>query len=470
MSSSSKRGLTGTVRFRLTVCYALFFSVFALFLFVAESVLLRYRLGARMDDELLSEVREFEALYEEFGLEALADEFRREGESDGIEDVVMLFRSPHLTLLASSDLGAWKGIEVGVAGLADLGSGEARFRTLRSPDQTWAVRLIEACTEDGNILQLGRSLDADEDLFAAYRRVFLGVAGAMLLFGFASVWLLASRAMSGVEEVTLTAVRIGETDLMSRVPRGNRGREIEQMVVAFNEMLDRIDGLVNELKEVTGSMAHDLRSPLTRIRGVLESGLMGAGDDGKLRDAAGLAIEECDRMVGMVNTMLEIAEAHAGVAHLESVAVDLSAVCREAVELFAPVAEDRGVSLRLVPENGACPVVVSGDLARLQRAAANILDNALKYTPEGGSVDVRVWAEGELAHISVTDTGIGLSEEDRGRIFDRFFRADASRSTPGSGLGLPFAKAILQAQGGDVEVESELGKGSRFTIHLPLGA
>ena len=467
MSSSSKHGVTSTVRFRLTIWYALLFSAFALLLFLAESVLLRYRLGSRMDDELLSEVRGFEALYEEFGLEALSDEFRRQGESDGIEDVAILFRSPHLTVLASSDLSAWKGIEAGVAGLTELRPGEARLRTLRAPDQAWAARLIEACTDDGNILQLGRSLDADEDLLAAYRRVFLGVGAAMLLFGFVSVWLLASRAMSGVEEVALTAVRIGETDLASRVPQANRGREIEQMVAAFNEMLDRIDGLVAELKEVTGSMAHDLRSPLTRIRGVLESGLMG-NDDAKLRDAAGLAIEECDRMVGMANTMLDIAEAHAGVAQMASVPVDLSAISREAVELFTPVAEDKGVSLRLAPETGSAPVIVLGDLPRLQRVTSNILDNALKYTPEGGRVEVNVWADGELGYVSVSDTGIGLSEEDHVRVFDRFFRADASRSTPGNGLGLPFARAIPEAQGGDVDLESTLGKGSRFTIRLPL--
>ena len=416
-----------------------------------------------MADELLGDVREFEALYEEFGLEALADEFRREGEAAGEENVVLLFRSPSLTVLAGSDLRAWPSAALDDPTLDRLQPGEARLRTLRVPGLGRELRVAEARTDDGNYLQIGRSLERDEHLLGTFRRVFLVSTLLMLLFGVLLGWALTGKAMSGVRRVADTAVRIGQTDLASRVPDTYPGREIQELVTAFNDMLDRIHGLVRELTEVTENIAHDLRSPLTRIRGALETAL---AEPGELRDAAGLAIEECDRLVQLINTLLEIAEANAGLAEIPRQSVDIGSVMGEACELFSPMAEDAGVAITLGPLGEE--LFVRGDLARIQRALANLLDNAVKYTPAGGTVRLRGERAGDSVVVTVDDTGAGIPSGDVARVFERFYRSDASRTTPGNGLGLPLARAIARAHGGDVTVESRAGEGSRFRIALPF--
>ncbi len=457
-----------TIRFRLTLWYAGLLSVFALLLFLCEDGLLRSQLQSRVDDDLLSDVRQFEALYDEFGLEALADEFRREGEATGIENVLLIFRSPNLRVLASSDLASWQHPDLESATIDSLAPGEARFRTLRLPRAGGGLRIVEARAADGNVLQIGRSLSSDRDLIAGYRRVFGAVVVGMLIVGIALEWVLIGRAMSGVAKVTHTATRIGNADLSSRVVVAGRGSEIEELAGAFNAMLGRIDGLVRELREVTDNIAHDLRSPLTRIRGLAETALTRTDAPGEPDELAAAVIEECDRVVQLVNTMLEITETNAGVCVLARECVDLARVLQDVHELFLPVADDRGVTFELDLPDQALRTV--GDLSRLQRVMANVVDNALKYTASGGAVTLAVRAENADIVITVRDTGIGISEGDRARIFDRFFRGDASRSTPGSGLGLALADALVRAHDGHIAVSSTPGKGSRFTITLPAAS
>lgn len=177
-----------------------------------------------------------------------------------------------------------------------------------------------------------------------------------------------------------------------------------------------------------------------------------------------IPIEDCDLILGMINTMLDISEAEAGACVLKVEEVDISRVARDACELFEPMAEDKGVTVISRVIDRCC---VSGDLQRLQRMVANLLDNALKYTPSEGTITVSVNDDEENVVISVSDTGIGISEEDLSHIFERFYRCDQSRSQAGIGLGLSLALAIARSHGGNITVRSRPGKGSTFTVTLP---
>ncbi|MFZ0035015.1 MAG: HAMP domain-containing sensor histidine kinase, partial [Sedimentisphaerales bacterium] len=275
-------------------------------------------------------------------------------------------------------------------------------------------------------------------------------------------------AMSGVKRVTQTAVSIAnEGNLIHRVPVGNEGREIRNLALAFNNMLERIQSLVSELRDVTDNIAHDLRSPITRIRGIAETTLTSNENLDTYREMTATIIDECDMLVGMINTMLEIAETQAGAANFEVAPVDIIKIVKDAHELFQPVAEDKNITLELDVQNGVKTVLVAGDTTRLQRAIANLLDNAVKYTDSGGKVTVSVERTQTQVKISVSDTGLGIEEKDITRIFDRFYRADTSRSTAGNGLGLSLAHTIVQAHKGKIVVESTPGKGSTFTILIP---
>ncbi len=465
---SLKRGssLFATVTFRLTLMYALLFGALSLVVFVLVYLSLTSGLGRRTDVELMDTLQEFRSLYESQGAEALGAEFRREAQSRGIEDVFFRLVSSSGRVLASSDLSAWKGL--GPPGPRPETARPERpvFTTLKIPGLPHRVRVIRGATGDGSFIEIGASLSGNELLMERYRETFGYAFLVMLVSGALLGWLMARRAMAGVQRVTKTAVQIGGKDLGLRVPLGKEGREINDLVHGFNEMLERIEGLVGELKSVSDNVAHDLRSPLTRIRGMAETTLSGPQDIRNYREMAGAVIEESDRLVGLINTMLEIARAGSGIDSMAAARLDLSSIVREATDLYAPVVEDRGGSIGCkLPE---APVFVRGEIRRLQRAVANIIDNAIKHGGDGCAVTLTLTIDAGRANLSISDTGPGMGEADIPRIFDRFYRGEKSRSTPGSGLGLSLALAIVRAHGGEISVESSPGKGSSFIITLPL--
>jgi heavy metal sensor kinase len=299
----------------------------------------------------------------------------------------------------------------------------------------------------------------------AFRKIFITTMLLLIILSAAVGWFMARRAVSGVEAVTRTAANIAVGTLEQRVPLKARGDEINQLATTFNHMLDRIQKLVSGMKEISDNIAHDLKSPITRIRGAAEVALTTGSTLTEFQQMAASNIEECDRLLDMINTMLMISKTEAGVGEFDRKRVDLSGIIQDACELFQPMAADKGVSLVC---DHAEEIAVMGDTAMLQRMSANLLDNAIKYTPAGGNVLVAVHSPNDgRAVVTFKDSGIGMAEQDLSHIFERFYRCDPSRSTVGSGLGLSLAKAIAEAHQGRIEVMSELEKGSTFTILLP---
>jgi signal transduction histidine kinase len=215
---------------------------------------------------------------------------------------------------------------------------------------------------------------------------------------------------------------------------------------------------------MSDNMAHDLRSPITRIRGIAEVTFSTGKSLAEYEAMAANTIEECDRLLDMINTMLMISKAEAGVDHLTREEINLTGVVQEACRLFEPTAEDKGIALSChAPDESH----FFGDMRMIQRMLSNLLDNAIKYTPSGGSVNVSVAENGAQVVISIKDTGIGISPRDIPHIFERFYRCDESRSQTGIGLGLSLARAIARAHGGDIATTSTPNQGSTFTVILP---
>jgi signal transduction histidine kinase len=253
------------------------------------------------------------------------------------------------------------------------------------------------------------------------------------------------------------------------LPRGASGGDdaIDELTTLFNAMLDKIEGLVTAMRGSLDNVSHDLRTPLTRLRGTAEMALAGPSDLDRYREALADCVEEADRVLLMLNTLMDISEAESGAMQLQREPVRLSEVVARAVDLYREVAEAKGVTLevgsRRIQDD---EIVIMGDRPRLEQVAANLIDNALKYTPAGGRVEVSMGRENGQAVLAVRDTGLGIPPDELPRIWDRLFRGDASRSERGLGLGLSLVRAIVAAHGGTVEVESEPGRGSRFAIHL----
>lgn len=295
---------------------------------------------------------------------------------------------------------------------------------------------------------------------------YFGVPVAVIIALSAIVgWFMAKRALSGVDAVTRTAVDIANGALDRRVPvKGNRD-EIDRLAVSFNHMVDRVQAVIKQMKEITENIAHDLRSPITRMRGIAELTLRDDNTADERAALAGTVIEECDRLLSMINTMLDISEAEAGLSMLQRQEIDLVKLLRDVCDLYEPLAKDRNITLTVdVPDT----LILVGDRPKLQRVFANLLDNALKYTHKEGHVRISAATDGVFAEIAVEDSGEGIGEEDLAHIFDRFYRGEKSRPATGNGLGLSLARAFVLVHGGTITASSQIASGSRFTVRLPV--
>jgi signal transduction histidine kinase len=343
-------------------------------------------------------------------------------------------------------------------------SDEPRWSSATHDGQTWRQAVVRVNHDEW--LEVDVSEVDVARLLAHVRDGILLAWLIALVAGSVGCIYLVRRALAPVRRLQATTLRvIASGDLDARVPRDRRGGELDELARLFNDMLDRQARLVTGMRRALDDVGHDLRTPLTRIRTGAEVALSDeAADAVSLREALADAIDECDGTLAMLGTLLDVSEAETGVMRLRDEPVDLAAVAREVVDLYEHVGADRGI--HLVTHLGE-PAPIVADRERLRRVASNLIDNALKYTQPGGQVEVTVRRGDHDATLEVRDTGVGIDERERAQIWQRLYRGDRSRSTRGLGLGLSFVKAIVDAHGGHVDVESSPGQGSTFTVTLP---
>jgi heavy metal sensor kinase len=457
-----------TLAFRLTLWYAGIFTVssllaFAFFYFQITSIV-----RERTDEDLLEEIGEFSKHFTAGDMETLRDFMLQEAKDEGENEIFYRLLTPQGKELASSDLSSWEGLEPNHAALERTAAGaEPVLETISLPDRRHKVRVLYGLIGPDVILQVGWSLKDDDEFVAQFRQIFGSTVTAVMVLAAAIGWFMAKRALANVEEITRTARAISASDLQQRVPVKGQADEIDRLATTFNDMLDRIQKLITEIKDMNENIAHDLRSPITRIRGMAEMTLSTGKSIHEYEAAAASAVEDCDRLLEMINTMLYISHTEATAQTQAMEEVDVTNMVRHACELFQPVAEDKGVNLIVDIQNN---LTVRGVLQGLQRMLANLIDNALNYTPPEGSVTISVTREGAFGIIAVQDTGIGIAPEELPHIFRRFYRCDRSRSRPGTGLGLTLVEAIVRSHQGRIAVTSTPDSGTTFTVTLPGAA
>jgi heavy metal sensor kinase len=455
-----------TLAFRLTCWYASIFMLSACVAFLFFYLLITLVIRQQTDQDLLSEARTFSSILSSQGAEALKHQAFLEAQAGGERKV--FFRLLYITgqLFSSSNMSYWRDIGINNAAIKNLRANhQPVFDTIKIPNRAHKIRILYASLGPGLILQLGRSMDNHTRIIEAFRKIFVTTMAVLFVLAAVVGWFMAKRALAGIDTVIQTARRISDRSLDERVPVKKQVDEIDQLATTFNQMLDRIQKLVTEIKEMSDSIAHDLRSPITRIRGIAEVSLTTGSSLKEYESMAGNTIEECDRLLDMINTMLIISKTEAGLGQFDRKELDIARVVRDACELFLPMAENEGLSLVCdAPQQ----LIINGDIRMIQRMISNLLDNAVKYTPAGGRIDVTAHLDGrQSVQIAINDTGIGISAADMPHIFERFFRCDPSRSQTGTGLGLSFARAIARAHGGEVIVTSVQKKGSTFQVTLP---
>lgn len=325
------------------------------------------------------------------------------------------------------------------------------------------------------IVQVGSSMEGIEEVFHSLAYILILSTVASVVVAGVVGWFLARKALKPVTELTSAARRIGVENLNERINVEIPNDEIGRLAATINEMIGRLEKSFKQVRQFTADASHELKTPLTILKGEMEIALRSKDNPASMREALTSSLEEIDRMSSIVKNLLDLAKMDVEKATFAKEPVNLEKVLSDRFEQLKRLALDRGVHMYILKSS---PAVIYGDGVRIGQLFFNLMDNAIKYTPHGGVVELSLFTEtgapgapGQALY-RVKDTGIGISKEDRPYIFDRFYRVDKARSREvgGAGLGLSICKEIAEAHGGSIEVESESGRGSVFTVRLPLAA
>lgn len=463
MSSGSTRRLPRTLGLRVALWYAAVFAVSLAAFVVISYVLLASSLQQRDREIVVATLRAYADAYARGGLRAVAAAVEREqrtGQRERLFVRVVTFQGDAVFMTLPQEWGQFP-----VDRLAE--PDEGAWMEAPADDRPATLEVASARMPDGAVLQVGKSTESRDDLLARFRQVLLLVTGIVLATGFVGGLVLARSAMQPVRRLTdavRTIIATGRTDV--RVETEESSDPLDELGVLVNAMLARITGLMQATQDSLDNVAHDLRTPIARLRGRAEEALASSDPEVRAEALAG-CVEDADHITAMLDTLMDIAEARSGVMRLRLEPVDVPRLLQDVHDLYADVAEDKGVILDVRSPDDLRLV---GDPTRLRRAVANLVDNAVKYTAAGGRVEVVAAREAAEVVIGVHDTGVGIDPGDMAHIWERLYRGDRSRSSKGLGLGLSLVRALVEAHGGTVGVESVPGQGARFTMRLPVEA
>ena len=455
--------LLRTTAFQLTLAYLLIFVLFAVSLLGYFALNTRRLITEQITRTVNSEIGRLREQYDQAGIRGLVVildlRSRRPGSS------LYLVTTPNGEGLAGN-VGS---LQPGV--LDHPGWLETSYRRIEAPDDVDHRALVQVVELPGGFrLLVGRDLEERERIYGIIANAGRWSFALVVVLGLAGGFFVSRRVLSRIDAMTDTAHTIMAGDLTGRLPVAGTGDELDRLADNVNAMLERIEALMHGLKEVSDNIAHDLKTPLTRLRNRCEQALRGAKSDVDYRAALEDTIAESDELIRTFDALLMIARAESGQARENMTDFDAAEVVRDVGELYEPLAEQKGLALTIEAPAAAR---VRGNRELVSQALANLVDNAIKYAgPETSKINgapeivIKAGAEGERITLTVADHGPGIPDADRGRVVERFVRLEQSRSEPGSGLGLSLASAVARLHGGELKLEDN-HPGLRSVLALP---
>jgi signal transduction histidine kinase len=458
-----------TTTFKLTLVYLTVFALFAAFLLGYFALNTRRLITEQITETINSEITGLSEQYRQGGIRRLVIVVDARARRPGSN--LYLVTTFTGQALAGNVTSLMPGI------LDKPGWAETDYRRLDEaegrgqPEHQALVRVFQL--PGGFRLLVGRDLEERERLYRIVLAAGRWSVAIVIILGLAGGLFVSRRVLARVDAMTETTKTIMEGDLGGRLPVAGTGDELDRLAQNLNAMLERIEALMQGLKEVSDNIAHDLKTPLTRLRNRAEQALRGSSNDVEYRAALNATIEESEGLIRTFNALLMIARAESGQARDDMNEFDAAEIAHDVGELYEPLAEEKGIVLKVDADS---PARVKGNRELISQALANLVDNAIKYAqPRGDSVngataeiEVKALNSGDRILLTVADTGPGIPEADRARVVERFVRLEQSRSQPGSGLGLSLASAVARLHGGELTLEDNQ-PGLRSVIALPRG-
>jgi signal transduction histidine kinase len=450
---------------RLALWFSAVFIVGALALFALAYVLLASSLQQYDRDSIQGRLRQLAAKYQATDLAGLKKELALETRLRRIKPFfVRIAESRNATVFVEIP-DQWADFDLSQLEHAPMTDPGSLIRLTARDDEDEVLEIAAMRLPDGSILQVGKSTEERDSLLERFESIVAGIMIPMVVFGVLGGAALAVRALRPIRQLIQTVRAIESGALESRVPLRQTGDELDELGMLFNGMLDQIAALIQGMRNALDTVAHDLRTPVARVRGIAELALRSDQDPASCREALADCVEESDELLRMLNTLMDISEAETGTLTLNLEVVNIAALIEDTVDLYQDVAAEKAIAVTAtVPKE----LWLTADRNRLRQIMANLLDNAIKYTPAGGWVKLQACPQGSCAVISIEDSGIGITPDELSKIWDRLYRGDHGRLQRGLGLGLSLVKAVVQAHQGHVEASSTRGVGSVFKLLLPL--
>ena len=464
MFSKTLNNLKGKLNLRLSFIFSVLFVASFLLLFAITYIMVSSSMHREDREKVRLKLLELWSQYHLGGIVTLRLELMtgRSGTDDDIVLIRVADREGHTLLFSAPENWDHNRIEPLIRA-HPIHPGKSS--SIMLDGRRYILELSSVLLSDGNILQAGMDVTSREYLLNKIRNTFAFGMIPLVLLSFMTGSLLAARTLRPITRLSEAARNIIETgNVDERLPTQGGRDELDDLVILFNHMLEKIEILVRGMREALDTVAHDLRTPMTRMRGTAELALKGPDNPSNLRDALTQSLEESEQILAMLNTLMDISEAESGAMKLNLKETVLLPLTRECTELSQYIADGKSITIsNSIPEG----LSVKADSARLTQALLNLLDNAVKYTPEGGDVQFTAVEHGDWVTLTVRDSGNGIEAKDLEHIWDRLYRGDAQRPEPGLGLGLSLVRAIALAHGGSAHVQSTAGEGSSFSITLP---
>ena len=465
MSLKSLLDLTKTLSFKVSAWYSTFFILSAFFLFLITYYFISITLKNQDHEEILLELNEISAIYEIDGIVAVENFVAENNNFNRSKPLFIRIADDKNKTLKIFFPNQWKNFDLShIEKLFPDNS--KKWIQIAATVENYILELNSMLSPNDNWIQVGMSSEGREKVLEQFRKIFIVIMVLLFILGLTGGIFLSYLTLQPIRKVieSVQSIEIGK--MTTKLPRPMTGDEVDELTGLFNEMLENINRLIINMKNSLDNVAHDLRTPMTRLRNIAEIALIKDADKDLLIDALETSVEESEHIIKILDTLMDISEAETGVMIIDRKSANLSALINRIVDMYQLVAEEKSVYINsTIPKN----LNIKIDAARIGQVLANILDNAIKFTPPEGTVTIEAKVNKEIK-IKIQDTGIGIDDEELPRIWDRLYRGDRSRTNKGSGLGLSIVKGIISAHRGRIEVVSELNKGSIFIIKLPVSS